>query len=812
MTTTTQNILTADVFNESIDKKLLERLLSHPELLTTWVDESGVEHDDKKQLINIYQNIKGGKLTVKYEFSKKSKSFGRVYAKGLLSLGACERHIRGTLTTGTYIDIDIVNAHPNMILHLLKQKRFQHSTYNSYCTDRDAQRQSIMDGFLCSKDEAKLFFITSGYGGKYETWYEGLAKKDHVQPNWAKVLFNKFREEAESLALYLIETNKDRYDNWLKSRRKKYNEKFGFLAIMIQDYERQILEEMYSFLEQEGIIKHKNAILCHDGIMIKSKGIQQDTLNRLQDHIKDQLEFNLTIVDKPLEHYMNKLEDKELVIAGEPIDLNYFKELKTYAEKKAYFERYVCKIINSSEFIMLSISLNDKGLKVFNHTIMTKINLITSFENYMSHSLFTSEDVEKKKDAPKPFIHKWLADEDMRHYLQKEFVMYNGTYKQDENAINFNMFTGYSTAIEGPEPSKDLMRKHLKNHLDVLRNLCEGTEPQLDFVLHYLAHCVQKPHVKLGLSLIATGSQGVGKDAVFVDSMASIFGYDFVNSDSNIDNFVGTHATGLLKQIIVVFNESEASASYGLEGIIKTLVTDKWLNVNEKYIKPYKCLNTARIIFLSNKSNPLRFDAVSKERRFYVVKATDKYAGRSKWWRKYFEHINDDPMFAICWYNYLNNIDLSNYNFEKIRKKTLTKSYFEMAQQQLPPAVEWLGDFVIKYNSTEEYHNTQKLEEGLVWKDYQKWQVKNRPDSSKDSGYVGTKKSFKLKIKELNSPFMFKRSSLAGATTCTYNNNTPVCEFNPEQVYAFLAHKNWIADCDLHEESEHEESMDFDLN
>ena len=169
-------------------------------------------------------------------------------------------------------------------------------------------------------------------------------------------------------------------------------------------------------------------------------------------------------------------------------------------------------------------------------------------------------------------------------------------------------------------------------------------------------------------------------------------------------------------------------------------------------------------------------------------------------------------MFAICWYNYLNNIDLSNYNFEKIRKKTLTKSYFEMAQQQLPPAVEWLGDFVIKYNSTEEYHNTQKLEEGLVWKDYQKWQVKNRPDSSKDSGYVGTKKSFKLKIKELNSPFMFKRSSLAGSTTCTYNNNTPVCEFNPEQVYAFLAHKNWIADCDIHEESEHEESMDFDLN
>ena len=105
-------ILTETDFTETINKKLLEKLLCNPDLLTSWTDDNGVERDDKKQLINILQNIDGNKLSVKYNFSSNYKDFARVYPKGSISLGACQRNIRGTLTNEFYIDIDIANAHP----------------------------------------------------------------------------------------------------------------------------------------------------------------------------------------------------------------------------------------------------------------------------------------------------------------------------------------------------------------------------------------------------------------------------------------------------------------------------------------------------------------------------------------------------------------------------------------------------------------------------------------------------------------------------------------------------------------------------
>ena len=115
------SILTTKIFKETIDKKLLETLLCNKHLLTTWTDERGVERSDEKQLTYILQSIKGDTLNVEYQHGINFKNWGRVYPKGLLSLGACRREIRGTLTKGTYIDIDIVNCHPVMILYYLNR-------------------------------------------------------------------------------------------------------------------------------------------------------------------------------------------------------------------------------------------------------------------------------------------------------------------------------------------------------------------------------------------------------------------------------------------------------------------------------------------------------------------------------------------------------------------------------------------------------------------------------------------------------------------------------------------------------------------
>ena len=138
-------MLTNQIFTETINPSSIKKLLQFPELLTSWTDERGITRDDKKQIVSILHKIKNKTLSVKYNYSKSLKTWGRVYPEKSLSLGSLERKIRGTLTNGTYIDLDIVNAHPNMILYLLGKYEMPYSNYEFYCENRDTSLKKIME-------------------------------------------------------------------------------------------------------------------------------------------------------------------------------------------------------------------------------------------------------------------------------------------------------------------------------------------------------------------------------------------------------------------------------------------------------------------------------------------------------------------------------------------------------------------------------------------------------------------------------------------------------------------------------------------
>tara|TARA_R110002073_G_scaffold3952_1_gene26412 strand:+ start:633 stop:3020 length:2388 start_codon:yes stop_codon:yes gene_type:complete len=790
-------VLTTKIFKEIIDKKLLENLLCHPELLGTWIDGYGIERNDRKQLIDILTSLKGNKLSIKYGYSKKTKKkdpFGRVFPEGLISLGSLGRKIRGTLTTGNYIDIDIVNCHATFMLYFLKKYSFPHSTYDKYVNDRNTYLKLIQKNYNCSRDESKKFFIIAGYGGSYNSWFNNLGEDCEINGISQEPLWNLFRAEAKVLANKFIDTNQERFNDWSENRDKDYNYDFGFLGMMLQDYERQVLETMYLFFIKEGLIKNNNVILCHDGIMLLIKSIKKETLIRLQNLIKEQHGFNVSLINKPMKHYLDKLKEKKIIDEGEPMDINYFGDLQTYKQKKEYFERYFCKILNTSEFVFLNITY-ENNKKTYNHIRFTEFNLVTSYKHYPEHLLFKEDDV-KKKLAPKSFISKWLNDKTQRVYKSIGWSPYNGTYKQD-NLHKFNLFVGYSPLILNPK-NLPVDTKQIAPFLDVLLNLCENNEKYLDFLIHYLAHTIQRPQDKLPISMVFTGMQGTGKDTLLY-ALGKIMGESFVLSSSDINVFLGEHATGLVEKIAVAFNESEAHKSFNYEGIIKTLVTDGKMTVNEKYKAPYQANMIARMFFFSNKQNPIFFDSVSKDRRFTAMKTTEKYADAaySQWWSSLYKHMKTEK-FIFTLYHYLNNIDLTNYNFSAERLKVLGSTYRQMCRQQLPPVADWLGEYLSKG----ELLDTEcKEPEDNLYSDYKNWQRKNRPDTSKDNGFIGDKRKFKSTLKHLGVPMVCKR----------WNKGGNRYHFTPKDVYAFIVSKNWVDGLDFLEDSEEENFIEFEL-
>jgi hypothetical protein len=66
----------------------------------------------------LYNNklIKNNKLRVKY--ARPKYNLGRVYPAKSLSLCSIRRELRHTLAHGNYVDIDVANAHPEILNQL----------------------------------------------------------------------------------------------------------------------------------------------------------------------------------------------------------------------------------------------------------------------------------------------------------------------------------------------------------------------------------------------------------------------------------------------------------------------------------------------------------------------------------------------------------------------------------------------------------------------------------------------------------------------------------------------------------------------
>mgnify|MGYP003660682165 CR=1 FL=1 len=89
-------------------------------------------------------------------------------------------------------------------------------------------------------DDAKQLFHVIGYGGSYADWI-----KDKNASNDPLPFVLDFRKESNALANTFIMDNSKLYAKYCKQ--KDFNQQLGFLSCVIQNYERAILEAMFTF-------------------------------------------------------------------------------------------------------------------------------------------------------------------------------------------------------------------------------------------------------------------------------------------------------------------------------------------------------------------------------------------------------------------------------------------------------------------------------------------------------------------------------------------------------------------------------------
>ena len=784
-----KSVLTDDVYYEKVDSKIIYALLDS-DLLKENFTRGTVTYNEPEILRKLLKQVKNGIVKNKYKHAKNGiPYFGRVSSQS--SLGNLRREIRGTLTAGSYIDIDIVNAHPNMICQLLECFGLSNTSYDNYCNNREKTLKKISTHHKVKRDAAKQLFHQVGYGGSYDKW----VSKNNATGDKLKFV-SDFKKEAVSLANKFIASNPKLYKKYVKKSTKDYNLDLGFLANCLQNHERIILENMKSFFTNSKY-KIKNCILCHDGIMLMIDSITQSVLKKLSEFVYAATGFNLEYIEKPLKHYLNEItltEEKIDPSKLNEIDLDYMDELKTYDIKKEYFEHFVCKCINPQPcYILLETNTDEVGTR-FIHRTMDEKQIKTAFK----HLSANTSDMD---DSNLKFIKIWLEDPKIKVYMRMNFMPYNDVRVPNKNIKTYNLFSGYHSNIKSHSFDNKKCQQILKPFLDIVKGLCEDNQTYLNYFLKMIAFKLQYPRKKLPYAFVITGKQGTGK-GLLMKGLSKIFGNQHVISSSKPTDFCGEHAEGVVNKLIVNMNECEGKATWDFQGFIKSLISEDKITVNPKYLRPYEVDNHALFIFTSNKDDVINIDSRSTDRRFIAFKASDKYINKHKYTSKGFwckvVKLIDTPQFSSALYSYLNNMNVDDYDFSTNRLKCLTQTYWDMVRKSIPAAAQFM-DFVInkdKYISNciiddddeicnKEINDTYFIKTVMpryaLYKKFKSWTDKNRPNSSKQNGFKQSNNAFYSTIKELELPCDFKRI-----------NGNDMISYTPNDVHKHLLKRGWV--------------------
>ena len=260
------------------------RLLLNSSLLQT-IPYNGFENE-RQQLIR-YQKTEG---QIAYF---KPSVFGRVYATGAVGLQAIRKEIRHTLTYGLYVDVDIFNAHFEILHQVLKHNGYNRTKYiEKYVHDRENCLIDIMEKYNVQKDAAKALFIQLLYGGSFKNW----SKSNNVTAQQGAFIMN-FKKELDAITDVIVDKN----PLVLKSISKaKGNIKGSVCSFFLQEYENRILESIYHYCVGQGYITDNDCVLCFDGIMIRADKFNTGLLTEFRNAVRDSMGFSLTFVAKDL--------------------------------------------------------------------------------------------------------------------------------------------------------------------------------------------------------------------------------------------------------------------------------------------------------------------------------------------------------------------------------------------------------------------------------------------------------------------------------------------------------------------------------
>lgn len=237
-------------------------------------------------------------------YNQKDSGWKRVEAIGSLTLSKFHRPTRHAFSINKYVDMDMCNCQPQVLLELARRDGLKVEGLATYCADYKQWRQDIIkfydlktiqkpDGKITSaKDQAKLLVIRLAFGGGVWQWKKDFNVKIKDDMPMIKQLEKDMVIIGNKIRVY----NQELYDVCMLDedfqKEDDNAQRRSLTACFAQSWERIIQEHCIAYaLRKFKSIILRDTISCQDGWMVlkdQIKDIDTDALmTEFHDIIKD---------------------------------------------------------------------------------------------------------------------------------------------------------------------------------------------------------------------------------------------------------------------------------------------------------------------------------------------------------------------------------------------------------------------------------------------------------------------------------------------------------------------------------------------
>lgn len=190
--------------------------------------------------------------------------------------------------------------------------------------------------------------------------------------------------------------------------------------------------------------------------------------------------------------------------------------------------------------------------------------------------------------------------------------------------------------------------------------VCRGDEEQLQYLIGWLAHMVQRPEQKPGVALVLRGPKGAGKDTV-ADYLAAMIGRRHAPTVADSRHIVGNFNARLEAALLLHVQEGSWAGDRKAEGVLKYLVTSDHIEIERKGIDSINLPSVLRIFISANAEWVV--PASQDERRWAVFEVSGTRRGDETYFGALRSEMQRGGAAALL--HYLQNHDLAGFNVRR---------------------------------------------------------------------------------------------------------------------------------------------------